>query len=77
MAHLFQFKMDMGMKYSIWTSAYKAYLGKDYDTALKIYSTIDHLPQALFNMASICIVMGNYDKAIDYLTNAIAIDKVS
>ena len=69
-------EMDMGTKYCIWNSAHKAYLDENYVTALKIYASIDHLPQVLFNMASIFIKIGKYDQAIDCLTEAVKINKV-
>jgi hypothetical protein len=69
-------EMDMGTKYCIWNSAYKAYLDENHGTALKIYTSIDHLPQVLFNMASIFIKIEKYDQAVDYLTKALKIDKV-
>lgn len=64
------------MKYSIWTSAHNAYIKNDYETALKIYASINHLPQVLFNMASIAVIIGKVDQGIDYLTKALTIDKV-
>jgi hypothetical protein len=63
-------------KYRIWDSALNAYLDKKYVTALKIYALIDHLPQVLFNMASILIKIEKYDQAIYSLTKALKIDKV-
>ena len=69
--------MDMGLKYTLWKSAENAYSDKQYSTALKIYSSIGHLPQVLFNMASIHLIKNHTGKAIECLTKAISIDKVS
>jgi tetratricopeptide (TPR) repeat protein len=69
--------MDMGTRYSIWTSAHNAYVNGQYAKALKIYSTLQNLPQVLFNIASILIKMGKYNKAINYLSKAVTKEEVS